>query len=91
MGYIRKALEKGFSKMYGLGWGWGGRNHIFFKNWQIPLMVWVFLGLFWSGFRHLGLHTYPHCRVHFFWGGYPPYFWGGKFKKLCFGECWDSG
>ena len=29
VGYIRKALEEGFSEMY--GWGGGVRNHIFSK------------------------------------------------------------
>ena len=38
-GYIRNALEKGFSEMYGLG---GVQNHIFFENWPLPLTGWVF-------------------------------------------------
>ena len=45
MGYDRKALEKGFSEMYGLG---GVQNHIFSKigryRWQVgfflPVLVW---------------------------------------------------
>ena len=37
---IWKALEKGFSEMYGLG---GGLDPYFFKNWPLPLTGWVFL------------------------------------------------
>ena len=43
MGYIGKALEKGFSEMYGLG---GGPEPYFFKNWPLPLTGWVFFCLF---------------------------------------------
>ena len=41
MGYTRKALEKGFLEMYGLGLGEGVQPY-FFKNWPLGLMVWVF-------------------------------------------------
>ena len=39
MGYIRKALEKGFSEMYGLG---GGPEPYFFEIWPLLLTGWVF-------------------------------------------------
>ena len=35
MGYIRKALEKGFSEMYRLGGGWSGT--IFFRKLTVPI------------------------------------------------------
>ena len=40
MGYIRKALEKGFSEMYGLGLR--GAEPCFSENWLLPLTDWVF-------------------------------------------------
>ena len=92
MGYIRKALAKGFSEMYGLKVGSG--TIYFFRKVAATIDSLDFFCLFWSGSRHTALHPYPHYRVHFFWGGRgtpPPYFWEEKFKIFCFGEVWDSG
>ena len=57
MGYIRKALEKGFLEMYGLG---GGSATIFFRKLAVTVDSLRFFPLFWSAFRHTALHPYPH-------------------------------
>ena len=64
MGYIGKALEKGFSDMYGLGGG--GLEPCFSENWLLPLEIFC---LFWSAFRQTAPHPYPHYQVRFGWGG----------------------
>ena len=69
VGYIRKALEKGFSEMYGLG---GGPEPYFFKNRPLPLTGWVFFAC--SSPVSDRLHrtptpitpTYGHMRVKSF-------------------------
>ena len=69
MGYIGKALEKGFSEMYGLG---GGPEPYFFENWPLPLTGWVFFAC--SSLVSDRLHctptpitpTYGHVRVKSF-------------------------
>ena len=58
VGYIRKALEKGFWRCMGLGGG--GPEPYFSENWPLPLTVWGFFCLFWSSFRHTAPHPYPH-------------------------------
>ena len=68
-----KPLKRAFGDVWvGRGGGGGGRNHIFC--------------LFWSGFRHIALHPYPHYRVHFLGGGgpSPPLFWGWEMQKIMF-------
>ena len=57
MGYIRKALEKGFSEMYGLG---GGSGTIFFRKLAVTVDRLGFFCLFSSGFRQTAPHPYPY-------------------------------
>ena len=69
MGYIWKALEKGFSEMYGF---MGGSEPYFFENWPLPLTGWVFFAC--SGQVSDRLHRTPtpitptcgHMRVKSF-------------------------
>ena len=71
VGYIRKALEEGFSEMYWLGGG-GGPEPYFLENWQLPLTGWVFFAC--CGLVSDRLHriptpltpTYGHMRVRSF-------------------------
>ena len=46
------------------------------------------------GRHHSWFVFFSACPGHFFWGGGrgtpPPYFGTEKFKKVCFGEGWDS-
>ena len=61
MGFIRKALERGFLEMEGSG-------TIFFPKLAITVEGLGVFCLFGSGFRQIALHPYPHYRVHL-WGG----------------------
>ena len=59
--HIWKALEKGFSEMYGLG---GGSGTVFFRKLDVMIDCLGFFCLFWSGFRQTALHSPPptlHC------------------------------
>ena len=92
MGYIWKALEKGFSEMRELG---GLPEPYFTGNQLLPLTSCVFF-LASSGQVSDRLHCTPThitgCTIFFGGGGNPPpYFWAHKFKQLCFGEGWDDG
>ena len=56
VGYIRKALEEGFSEMYWLG---GGSGTIFSQKLAVNVDRLAFFCLLWSGFRQTALHPYP--------------------------------
>ena len=93
MGYIRKALEKGFLKMYGNGGG-SGTGFFPFENWPLLLIFLGFVVRFQTFFPPPPPHPTPITGCALGGGGLrnpPTYFGGGKFKKLCFGEGWDSG
>ena len=66
MGYIQKALEEGFSEMYGLG---GGGGNIFFRKLAVTIDG---LGFFLPILVRFQTHCTaprPHYRVQFGGGG----------------------
>ena len=69
VGYIRKALEEGFSEMYWLG---GGPEPYFLENWPLPLTGWGFFACYRLVSDRLHrtptplTPTYGHIRVKSF-------------------------
>ena len=57
MGYIRKALEKGFWEMY---WLEGGSGTIFFRKLAVTVDRLGFFCLLWFGCKQTATHPYPH-------------------------------
>ena len=72
MGYIRKALEEGFSEMYGLG---GGPQPYFPQKLAIIVDGLEFFLPVLVRF-HTDCTAPPHYRVHFFFGLCPPHILG---------------
>ena len=99
MGYIWKALEEGFSEMYGLG----GVPEPDSKTWPLPLIGWLFFLPVLFRFQTNCTATLPPLAgVLFFWGGGrgTPLVWGWVVQKILFwrrlGQCtraklWGGG